>query len=159
MKNIFKIKTLYNYRLVIFFFFLIISGCSNVDYQRIIINNEKKAISILDSNFVIDSISIGKFGKSKLSISLKDKMQGISFLDIIHPNPAYKVYVDEFSALNCDDENLTLSIIIRKKGESIKVTEDLANNFKTNPNIQVLYRKYFPCSKEIDTIETDGHFK
>jgi hypothetical protein len=158
MKNIFKIKNLNNYRLMIFFFLLIISGCSNVDYQRIVIDNEKKTISILDSNFVIDSISIGKFGKSNLSISLKDKIQGISFLNITHPNPAYKVYVDEFSALNCDD-NLSLLIIIRKKGESVKVTEDIANNFKTNPNIQVLYRKYFPCKKEIDTIETDGHFK
>lgn len=140
-------------------FLFIFFGCTNIEYQKIIIDNNKKTISLLDSNFVIDSISITKFGKAHLSISLKDKLRGSSYLDINNLNSDYKINVNELNTLQCDDENLGLLIIIRKKGESVKVTENMANNFETNPNIQVLDRKYFPCSKKIDTLETDGSFK
>jgi len=148
-----------NKSLLIIMLTFIFFGCTNIDYQKIVIDNNKRTISILDSDFVIDSISISKFGKTKYSISLKDKLLGSTDLDINQPNSAYKVYVDELSTLLCDDKNLSLLIIIRKKGEPVKVAENVANNFETNPYIQVLYRKYSPCSKEIDTLETDGNLK
>lgn len=148
-----------NKSLVTILFLIIFYGCTNIDYKKIIIDNDKKTIAILDSNFVIDSISISKFGKAHLSISLKDKLRGSSYLNINNPNSGYKVYVNELNTLQCDDKNLGLLVIIRKKGKPIKVTENMANNFETNSNIQVLDRKYFHCSKEIDTSETDGSFK
>ncbi|MFH6959385.1 hypothetical protein ACHRV1_18470 [Flavobacterium aquidurense] len=144
--------------LIVLLLFLLF-GCRNVDYQKIIINNKNKTISLLDSSFVIDSISVRKFGKAKLSISLKDKLLGSSFLDIRNPDSGYKTYVNELNNLSCEDKNLGLSIIIRKKGESLKITEDMANNFERNRFVQVLYIKYFPCSNEIDTLQTDGHLK
>ncbi|WP_284653544.1 hypothetical protein [Flavobacterium terrisoli] len=152
-------KNFLNYILTIIPVLFISTGCSNIDYQKIVINNHKKTIKLLNPNFVIDSISISKFGKSKLSISLQNKLQGNSFLDITQPNLAYKVYADKFDYLSCDDPNLTLRIIIRQKGKDVKLTENVANNFETNPYIQTLYIKYLPCSKEVDTFETDGHLK
>lgn len=145
--------------LVVILILFISFGCTNIDYQKIIINNDKKTISLLNSNFVVDSISIRKFEKPILSISLKNKLLGSSYLNINNPNSGYKVYVNELSTLQCYDKDVSILIIIRKKGESLKVTEKMANNFETNPNIQVLYSKYLPCSKEIDTSETDGSFK
>jgi hypothetical protein len=148
-----------NKTLILYLLLIIVSGCTNVDHKKIIINNSKKTISVLDSNFVIDSFSISKFGKPKFSISLKNKRLGSSYLDLNQSYYEYKNYVNDLNTLQCNDINLNLSIIIRKKGESVRVTQDIANNFKQSPFIQILFAKYSPCSKETDTIETSGFYK
>lgn len=145
--------------LILYLLLIIVSGCTNVDHKRIVINNSKKTISVLDSTFVIDSVSISKFGKPKFSISLKNKRLGLNHLDLDQSYSEYKNYVNDLNTLQCNDINLNLSIVIRKKGESVRVTQDMANNFEQNPFIQVLFAKYSPCSKGIDTIETSGFYK
>ena len=144
-------------RSILFLVLVIIClGCNKVGYQKIIIDNNKKTISLLDTDFVIDSISIMKFGKPKLSISLINKEEGASYVSINHPDAGY-VYADRLSTLDCDDQNFSVLIIVRKKGAAEKVTNQ--TNIKTNKNIQVASAKYVPCSNEIDTLETVGSFK
>lgn len=144
--------------LVIILFFIFF-GCTNLDYQKIIIDNDTKTISLLSSDYVIDSVSIEKFGKAEYSISLNNKSLGKNKIIMTKDNQGYKVYNNNLKSLYCNDVNLGLSIIIRKKGTTTKVTENMAMNYRVNSDIQVLIYKYQPCSKTIDTLETDRSFK
>lgn len=148
-----------NKYLVIILFFIFF-GCTNLDYQKIIIDNNTKTISLLSSDFVIDSVSIEKFGKAEYSISLNNKSLGKNKIILTNNNQGYNIYNNNLNLLYCNDENLSLSIIIRKKGATTKVTENMAMNYKINSDIQVLRSyTYDPCSKTIDTLETDRSFK
>lgn len=145
--------------LVIILFFIFF-GCTNLDYQKIIIDNDTKTISLLSSDFVIDSVSIEKFGKAEYSISLNNKSLGKNKIILTKDNQGYNIYNNNLNSFYCNDENLSLSIIIRKKGATTKVTENMAMNYKVNSDIQVLRSySYHPCSKTIDTLETDRSFK
>jgi hypothetical protein len=149
-----------NKSLLAILFLFAFFGCTNLDYQKIIINNDKKTISLLDSNFVIDSISVEKFGKAEYSISLNNKSLGKNSIILTKDNQGYNVYNNNLKSLDCNDDNLSLSIIIRKKGTTTRVTENMAMNYKVNADIQVLRSyTYHPCSKKIDTLETDRSFK
>lgn len=148
-----------NKSILVFIVFLLM-GCSNTNYNKIVIDNEKKTISILGDDFVIDSVSIQSFDIIKYSSSLNNKLQGENVVYLTRKNHGYELYVDKLDSLNCDDENLSLSIYIRKRGSTEIVTEDISIGIKVSPNIQVLRGlRYLPCSKEIDTFETDRSFR
>lgn len=152
-------KNILNHILTIIPILFIFIGCSNIDYQKIVINNDKKTISLLNSSFVIDSVLIRKFGKPKFTAGLKNKSLGSNFIDLYYPNSEYRIYHDSLSFLSGSDDNLGLLIFIRKKGSNVKITEDIESGLEVNPDIQRLYIKYLPYSKGIDTLETDGYYK
>lgn len=138
-----------------------VSSCTSVDYQTLKIDNQNKELEIVSSEeFVIDSVSIEKFGTLYFSKSLEDKTKGSKSISFKNIDTGYQTYIDSLSVLNCDDDNLSLDIIIRKKGSNIKITKEIAMNFKHFDEVQILRGlKYKPCSKEIDTIETDRRYK
>jgi hypothetical protein len=145
--------------LLLFILLFTLFSCSNTDYQKIIINNSNKTISLLSPDFVIDSVSIQKFGKTEYSCSLDNKYLGTNKIIMTKDNKGYNVYTNNLKSFNCNDNNLSLTIIIRKRGATTKVTENIAMNLETNSNIQVKDYKFYPCSKKIDTLETDRSFK
>lgn len=133
--------------------------CSRVKQQKIIIDNEKKIISAVDSTFVIDSICIKKFNEVQFSTSLNNKSKGASQFDMNYTNIGYKTYVNKLEMIPCNDENLSILIIVRKKEHPIKASKEIIQNFKKNEFIQVSYSKYFSCSKRVDTLETVAGMK
>lgn len=137
------------------------SNCMKVDYQTFQLDNLNKEISIISSDeFVIDSVSIERFGGLYFSKSLKDKSRGKSIISLDESYKEYQIYVDSLSALKCDTDNLSLDIIIRKKGSTIKVNKEIAMNFKHLDEIQTLRGlKFEYCSKQIDTFEADRRYK
>ncbi len=151
-------KSKYITALLLILFF---SSCVPVDYQNLKIDNADKEISIINSEeFVIDSISIERFGVLYFSKSLKNKSKGKASISMIEKDNDYQVYVDSLSVLKCDEDDLSLDIIIRKKGSNVKVTKEIAKNFKHLDDIQILRGlKYNPCDKRIDTLRTDGRYK
>jgi hypothetical protein len=140
---------------------LTFSSCTPVDYQTLKINSADKEISIISSDeFIIDSISVERFGILYFSKSLKNKSEGKSMISLSKNDNDYQVYVDSLSVLKCDDDDLSLDIIIRRKGSKVKVTKEVAQNFKHLDDIQILRGlKYNPCSKQVDTLRTDGRYK
>jgi hypothetical protein len=140
---------------------LTLSSCTPIDYQTFKIDNLNKEISIISSDeFVIDSISVERFGSLYFSKSLKDKSKGESKIALDKSNNEYQVYIDSLSVLKCDTDNLSLDIVIRKKGSTIKVTKEMAMNFKHLDEIQILRGlKYEHCSKQIDTLESERRYK
>lgn len=139
---------------IVILILFVVCSCSNFKKQKIIINNEKKTISLQDSTFVIDSICIRKFKDTYFSTVLINKSKGSSELGMDSSNEGYKIYSNKLSKIPCNDENLVILVIIRKRGNATKVTEEIALNFEKNEFIQASYAKYFLCSNPIDTLET-----
>lgn len=138
-----------------------VSSCTPIDYQTLKVDNQNQELEIISSGeFVIDSVSIEKFGTLYFSKSLEDKTKGSKSISFKNVDMDYQTYIDSLSVLKCDDDNLSLDIIIRKKGSNIKITKEIAMNFKHLDEVQILRGlKYNPCSKEIDTMETDRRYK
>ena len=138
---------------------IILSAC--VDYQEIKIDNKKKEISIISSDsYVVDSIVVERFGKVFFSKSLKDKTKGSSSVLLDDSDQGYEIKIDSLAILNCDTDNLSLDVIIRKKGSPIEVTNDIAKGFKFHDDIQILRGlKYEHCSKHIDTFKLDRRIR
>lgn len=160
MNKIILQKLMGNKILILIFFIFLLIGCSDTNYQKIVIDNQNKSISVLSNDFVIDSICIQKFGVIKYSSSLYDKTSGTNKIYLTKKNDGYELYTNKLDSLNCNDENLSLAIYIRKKGSSVRVTENISIGLEVTPDIQVLRGLiYSPCSKEIDSIETDRSFR
>lgn len=133
---------------------LLATGCQYTDYQSLIINTDDNEIHLLNSNdFVIDSISIDYLGKNYYSLALIDKSQGKGEISLATPCIDYKLHLNDLKNLNCE-EDVGLNIVIRKKGATVKLTNDLANNYKHSKDIQVLKGyKYRTCIKVVDTVK------
>ena len=153
-------KNMGNKILILVFFIFLFTGCSETNYQKIVVDNQNKSISVLGDDFVIDSICIQKFGVIKYSSSLNNKPSGANRVYLTKNNVGYEMYVNKLDSLNCNDENLSLAIYIRKKGSTVRVTEDISIGLEVTPDIQVLRGvRYSPCSNEIDSMETDRSFR
>ncbi|OED47249.1 hypothetical protein AB832_00645 [Flavobacteriaceae bacterium (ex Bugula neritina AB1)] len=139
----------------------IVFSCNSIDYQTIKIDNQNKEIEIINSEkFVIDSVSIEKLGKLYFSKSLKNKSKGSKLISLKNNDSDYRLYIDSLSTLKCDDDNLSLDIVIREKGSVIRITKEIAMNFKHFKEAQVLRGlKYEPCSKKISILGTDRQYK
>ena len=81
-------------------------------------------------------------------------------MSLVNPTEAYTKHVDSLAGLKCNEDNLNLGVIIRKKGSVVKVNKRIAEGTAHNAEIQTLIRlKYDPCSKGIDTVTTDKVWK
>lgn len=136
-------------------------GCTSVGYQVLKIDYANNEISIINSDeFVIDSISIERFGILYFSKSLREKSKGVSVIKLDESNTQYKVFVDNLHVLECDMDNLSLDIFIRKKGSTFKIAKKIAMNFKHLNSVQTLRGlKYEHCSQRIDTFETERRYR
>lgn len=116
-----------------------------------------QAITIVDrKDYVIDSIILTGHAKTYLCKGLVVKDRGSSRILLRSNTPDYEIYADSMSTLVCLDRSLNLDIILRKRGDTTKVTVEIANGYKHVPQIYTVSGvKLVPCSKYIDTVWTD----
>lgn len=137
-----------------------LASCTRVEYQAIKIDLQNRQVSVLSNDFVIDSVSIEKFGRLYFSKSLVSKKDGSHQVSIGARDNGYRIQIDSLSLLQCGEDNLNLVIIIRRMGSNVRVTRNIAMNFEHVDEIQTLHGvKYSPCSKSIDTLMTDKRWR
>lgn len=137
-----------------------ITGCFSPGSQNVKLNWAENRISVLSDSFVIDSIFIERFGELYYAKGLLNKGRGENDVFLYGAKDDYIEYVNKLSSLNCNEDNLNLGVILRKKGSLIKVTRTIAQGLEHPQEIQTLIRlKYEPCAKKIEIKSADKIWK
>jgi len=131
---------------------ILMSSCYRRQHIPIKIDYSSGVITVLDNNWVVDSISIYRFGKTYKTVTLVDKTMGKSTLSLNRKNIGYRIFKDSLKPEDCDD-NFGISLILRKRGHNDKLTDKIAHNRVFIENISSSPNNiYRACTTSIDTI-------